>query len=258
MIYFLSFQLVSLEELSVLQAAAVFLHLKLYLQLLSLPSFALLCKIGTPSLSTDGYSVDVHNIEKLHEATATVARFLLTFFAQEQEHLPGEVTLRPLTNSNFVLDFFRYRSAPYYATMVNYMEHLKRQQQHEFVVPDYKMQYQKVMQYYQETKYLHKYNKFTLSGAMSSTPNTKSLQPVRSATGAARKLAGSDYYKYRAANLMFGFNSNIMHHLDSFCEFNALRKNQLLRFYEQLLPAVGGCAQALQNKGVTKYRDYCE
>lgn len=41
------------------------------------------------------------------------------------------------------------------------------------------------------------------------------------------KLGRSHYYKFRAANLMFGFNSNITGKLLSFCEFNALRKNQL-------------------------------
>jgi hypothetical protein len=40
--------------------------------------------------------------------------------------------------------------------------------------------------------------------------------------------------------------------LESFSEFNALRKNQLLVFYEQLRPLLAGCAAAAP----TKYRDY--
>ena len=45
-----------------------------------------------------------------------------------------------------------------------------------------------------------------LEGAVSSTPNTKSLQPVCAIEDAVFKLARCHYYKYRAANLMFGFN----------------------------------------------------
>lgn len=43
-------------------------------------------------------------------------------------------------------------------------------------------------------------------------------------------------HRYRAANLMFGFNSWITHKLTSFAEFNALRKNQLLAFYDEMRP----------------------
>ena len=40
----------------------------------------------------------------------------------------------------------------------------------------YEEQYQKVMDYFRQTKVLHKYGKFTMSGLMPSTLNTKSLQ----------------------------------------------------------------------------------
>ena len=39
---------------------------------------------------------------------------------------------------------------------------------------------------------------------------------------------------------MFGFNTGITGRLGAFCEFNALRKNQLLRFYEELAPLFRG------------------
>jgi hypothetical protein len=71
------------------------------------------------------------------------------------------------------------------------------------------VQYQKVMDYLRHTKCLHKYGKFSLSGAMSSTLNSKSLQPVYGTDDAVYKLGQSNYYKYRAGNLMFGFNTNI-------------------------------------------------
>ena len=46
-------------------------------------------------------------------------------------------------------------------------------------------------------------------GPVSSTPNTKSLQPVLGAEDGVYKLARLGYYKYRAANLMFGFNTHV-------------------------------------------------
>ena len=79
------------------------------------------------------------------------------------------------------------------------------------------------------------------------------MQPVFGTDDAVYKLAQSNYYKYRACNLMFGFNSGIMSGLKCFCEFNALRKNQLLAFYEQLNSIITNCeAVATTNK----YRDY--
>ena len=102
-----------------------------------------------------------------------------------------------------------------------------------------------MLDYFTQTRLLHKYQKFSLDGAMASTPNTKQLQAVSSTDDAASKLAMQDYYKYRAANLMFGFNAGIISTLASFCEFNALRKNQLLGFYAQLEDALSGTAEAL-------------
>eukprot|EP00592_Proboscia_alata_P000619 CAMPEP_0194373442 /NCGR_PEP_ID=MMETSP0174-20130528/21903_1 /TAXON_ID=216777 /ORGANISM="Proboscia alata, Strain PI-D3" /LENGTH=88 /DNA_ID=CAMNT_0039152533 /DNA_START=396 /DNA_END=659 /DNA_ORIENTATION=- len=88
--------------------------------------------------------------------------------------------------------------------MTKYLQHLNCDD-----VPDYDRQYYDVMHYFRDTKCLHRYGKFTSSGAMSSTPNTKSLQLVSGTNDAVFKLARSGYYKYRSAHLMFGFNSGI-------------------------------------------------
>eukprot|EP00976_Prorocentrum_cordatum_P041466 841582-Prorocentrum_minimum.AAC.1 len=71
------------------------------------------------------------------------------------------------------------------------------------------------MRYFQSSKTLHKYGRFQLSGDMPSTPNTKSLQPVCGTDDARYKLGLSHYYKYRAANLMFGFNTGTGAELNS-------------------------------------------
>ena len=209
-------------------------------------SFALLCKVGETKLASDGASVDLLNTEALAETTVQISRFLLEFFVS------GRV-MRPLSNCNFVVDFFRYEESPYYTLFTSYLKYRKME------VPSYDRQYRIVLQYYNQTRCLHKYGKFTLEGAMSSTLNTKSLQHVTGTEDAARKLARSNYYKYRAANLMFGFNAGIFRDLESYCEFNSLRKNQLLQFYESIKWAVGGCAEALsRSKAAKLYRDYCE
>ena len=80
-------------------------------------------------------------------------------------------------------------------------------------------------------------------------PNSKSLQAVVSTEDAIYKLARSNYYKFRASNLMFGFNTNIMLRMRSFNEFNALRKNQLLAFHAEIEPLFKDClAGATTNK----------
>lgn len=217
---------------------------------LLLNSFAVLCKVGQLTIARDGRSVDVGNVERLEEVAVRICRFLLDFFVEETDR--GTILMRPLTNSNFVADFYRFKAAPYHALLTQYLT-----RNSEGAIPDYEVQYRSVLQYYQETKCLHKYGKFTLGGAMSSSPNTKSLQIVMGANGADRQLARADYYKYRAATFMFGFNSNIMAEIDNFCEFNSLRKNQLLRFYGELHAAINGCTQAIMEaKGATPYRDY--
>lgn len=91
------------------------------------------------------------------------------------------------------------------------------------------------------------------TGPMPSTLNTKSLQLVRSADDGVYKLGRANYYKYRAANMMFGFSTHIMKHLTTFAELNALRKNQLLHFYEELKPVLSNCMHAAPT---TKFRDY--
>jgi hypothetical protein len=58
---------------------------------------------------------------------------------------------------------------------------------------------------------------------------------------------------------MFGFNANVILNVNDFHEFNSLRKNQLLRFYDDIEPIIGDCTDAIRSaKGATKYRDYCK
>lgn len=208
--------------------------------------FAVLCKICEPSLSRDGKRVECGNTQLLKEVTIDMARFLLTFFVDSE----GGV-MRPLTNSNIVVDFYRFRDSPYYTLFTAYLQFQRVEN-----VPDYEDQYERVLFYFTETRLLHKYQKFSLDGAMASTPNTKQLHAVYSTDDAESKLAMHDYYKYRATNLMFGFNAGIISSLSSFCEFNALRKNQLLGFYDELQEAFSGTAEALATTS-NQYRDYC-
>ena len=257
--------------------------------------FAILCKVGTPSLSRGNRSVTIANVDKLAEATVAISKFLLEFFVQDRDGCGSggsssssnnnnsssntttnnsttntttnnssnsssgtgrrERVMRPLTNSNFVADFYRFRNSAYFNVFTQYLQHLR------LSVPDYVQQYIKTMQYLEQTKTLHMYNKFSLTGAMSSTLNTKSLQYVMGTDDASYKLAGSNYYKYRASNFMFGFNAGIIHRLSSFCQFNSLRKNQLLAFYEDLRPLIHGCiVNKHNNEGSSppfnKFRDY--
>lgn len=171
--------------------------------------------------------------------------FLLRFFA------PTPQRLRPLSNCNVVLDFYRFKQSPYYGIAIKYLQHLK------MPVPDYEDQYHTLLRYFRGKKCLQLYNRFALDGAMSSTANTKLLQDVCGTEDATSKLARSHYYKYKAANLMFGFNAHILAGLNCFSEFNSWRKNQLLRYYDRLRRDFHGCGDAIATK-VTKYRDYCK
>lgn len=207
--------------------------------------FAVLCKLGEPALGRDKSSIDIFNVELLEETSIRMSQFLLTFFVTD-------TVMRPLTNSNVVVDFYRYQSASYYFLFTKYLASKRLE------IPSYESQYHILLQYFSTTKKLHTYGKFTLDGAMSSSPNTKSLQFVCGCEGAALQLARSDYYKYRAANLMFGFNSNMLASLENFAQFNSLRKNQLLRYTSVLKESLGGCATALNSVPTSNlYRDYC-
>jgi len=205
--------------------------------------FGVLCKAGGISLARDGRSVQLSTEDKLARCTVSISRFLLEFFVQQDG-----MVMRPLTNCNLVIDFYRYTGAPYYDLVARYLQHCQ------INVPDYELQFQKTLEYFTRAKTLHRYGKFTLCGAMSSTLNSKSLQPVFGTDDAPYKLAQSNYYKYRACNLMFGFNTGIMSSIKSFCEFNALRKNQLLAFYQELMDA--GVGVGLAAASTNKFRDY--
>jgi hypothetical protein len=237
--------------------------------------FGVMCKICKPTLNNHDTVVDLHNVQLLQDTTISMCKFLLEFFVQpiatgkDGGGVGGEevkaTVLRPLTNSNLPLDFYRFQSSPYYSLIMKYLK--KKLSSDQSLIPIYELQYNIVMDYYWETKILHTYGRFVLEGAMTSSPNTKSLQPVTGVDDAVRKLAGADYYKYRAANFMFGFNAGILQGMESFAEFNAWRKNQLLRYYPQLKQLIGECAQILLvegNKKIAnkssyhnKYRDYC-
>ena len=51
---------------------------------------------------------------------------------------------------------------------------------------------------------------------------------------------------------MFGFNANIILNINDFYEFNSLRKNQLLRFYNEIEPIIGDCKDAIQFSSVSR------
>ena len=223
--------------------------------------FAVLCKVGCTELHGDLQSVDVRYPDKLRDATIAMSRLLLEFFV---EHRSGggagaaaasaakgpssTLLLRPLSNCNLVCDFHRYRHASYFGVFTGYLEELG------LPVPDYELQHSRTLQYYREAKMLHTYARCQLMGEVTSSLNTKSLQSVCQIEEGVFKLARSNYYKYRAANLMFGFNSNITGDIGCFAEFNSLRKNQLLAFYEELEPHVRQCVGA--KRAINKYRDY--
>ena len=209
--------------------------------------FAVLCKVGKPYISPDKNAIELADAALLEEASVRIAQFLLTFFLE-----PESRVCRPLTNNNFILDFYRYEQSPYFRAFVKYLEGKG------IPVPKYSAQFEGVMGYFAMVKSLHGYDRFTLEGATASTPNSKSLQFVQSTDGAAWKLCHGDYYKYRATNLMFGCNAGAMSDMVSFCNFNAWRKNQLLPFHSTLHDKVEELAREVTDRRLTKYRDYCE
>ena len=208
--------------------------------------FAVLCKVGKPFIKNRNV-IDLLDADLLEEATVRISLFLLTFFLEPESRI-----CRPLTNSNFILDFHRYEQSQYYRAFVRYLEGKG------IPVPKYEAQYEGVMGYFAMVKALHGYDRFTLEGATASTPNSKSLQFIQSTDGAKWKLCHGDYYKYRAANLMFGCNAGAMVGMGSFSEFNAWRKNQLLPFHAALQDKVEDLAEEVTSRRLTKYRDYCE
>lgn len=167
--------------------------------------FAVLCKVGNPFVSVGGdeiglsygRSISFRNKENLGPVTTRICLFLLEFFAEDRPNSGGTLLMRPMTNNNFVLDFFRYRSSPYYHKMVDYLQRCSTT--NSYGDGYYEQQYHHVLQYYRETKCLHRYDKFSLGGATKSTPNTKTLSFVEGTDGAVGKLARSDYYKFRVS-----------------------------------------------------------
>jgi hypothetical protein len=146
--------------------------------------FGVLCKVGRPELAGD--CVQLTCADDLEAATQSMSLFMLNFFVEEETK-----RMRPLTNSNFIIDFFGFRNAPYFSLFTKYLVHLGVD------VPDYERQYQQTLAFYNSKRTLHSYCKFTLSGPMSTSPNSKSLMPVSGTDDAVWKLARANYYKYR-------------------------------------------------------------
>ena len=92
---------------------------------------------------------------------------------------------------------------------------------------------------------------------MSAVLNTKSLQPLYTCEDGRSRVGQAHYFKFRPANLMFGFNSRMLIQLQSFAEFNSLRKNQLLTFYNKIKPILTNFGDDRDGKrSINKYRDY--
>ena len=85
--------------------------------------------------------------------TLKVARFLLEFFVERG----APAVMRPLTNSNVILDFHRHHDAPYYAAVTSYLR------ARGVGVPAYEAQYSQLLSYFRHTKVLHRYTQCTLS-----------------------------------------------------------------------------------------------
>lgn len=221
--------------------------------------FALLCKIGQFTVSANEQSLQFDNarVQALEQVMMELCRYCLTFF------VTSDKVLRPLSNANVVIDFYRYKSAVYYKLFWRYLQDKVKLRNNKVILPDYEAQYHHLLQYYTSTGKLHTYDKCVAEGAMASAANTKTLQLIHSVDAVTvDRLARSDYYKYRACNFMLGCNANLTMSLTSFADLQALRKNQLLRYYHE--PAVHASfangVQALNSDSQTrnKYRDYCK
>ena len=66
--------------------------------------FGLLCKAGGIAIAASGSDIDVSNSDLLQESTVCVSNLLLEFFAHDVSGV-----MRPLTNSNVLLDFYRHK-----------------------------------------------------------------------------------------------------------------------------------------------------
>ena len=204
--------------------------------------FALLCRAGGP-LTIQGSTLHVPDPARLERCSVAVARFLLEFWRGP------DGCLRPLTNANVLLDFSRYKAAPYFDLCVKYLAKYS-------TTVNYARQITEVHSYLCRTRILHRYADFSLVGAVSSAPNTKSLQRIGHANDdAVSQLARAHFYKYRATSLAFGFHAQIVLRLRDFAGFHSLRKNCLLDHYADLQPILSNILEApLLQRGL--HRDY--
>ena len=143
--------------------------------------------------------------------SVAVARFLLEFWRGP------DGCLRPLTNANVLLDFSRYKAAPYFDLCVKYLAKYS-------TTVNYARQISEVHSYLCRTRILHRYADFSLVGAVSSAPNTKQLQRIGHANDdAVSPLARAHFYKYRATSLAFGFHAQS--YANETSGLHSLRKN---------------------------------
>lgn len=81
-----------------------------------------------------------------------ICHFLLEWFVLDAPSM----VIRPLTNSNVVLDFYRFEEAPYFDLAARYLQSVGER------IPDYQQQYAQLLEYFSSTKKLHNYGKFQL------------------------------------------------------------------------------------------------
>lgn len=86
--------------------------------------FGLLCKVCSPALARDGSTIELQDVGKLDEVAVAISHFLLHFFSQDEANSETDEgpVLRPLTNSNFVVDFYRFREVMIAALMTQQLD----------------------------------------------------------------------------------------------------------------------------------------
>lgn len=163
-----------------------------------------------------------------------MARFLCEFF------VGGNGVLRPYSNSNVLLDFYRYRDSTYYTRITKYLKL-------NAIKYDYEAQYTQLHANFTKRPVIQHFTGFIIEDKMPSTKNTKELTLVSDVDGATYKLCTHNYYKYRPINMMFAFHANIIRKCTGFYEFNSLRKNFLLSVGDKI---------KVPPHSLSKYREY--
>eukprot|EP00658_Telonema_sp_P-2_P011369 TRINITY_DN14321_c0_g2_i1.p2 TRINITY_DN14321_c0_g2~~TRINITY_DN14321_c0_g2_i1.p2 ORF type:complete len:118 (+),score=35.05 TRINITY_DN14321_c0_g2_i1:474-827(+) len=81
--------------------------------------FAVLCKVCCPALGEDKSLVELQHLDRLGQVTVDMSKFLLNFYVQQDE---AGLVLRPLTNANFILDFYRYGGSVFFLSLIHISE----------------------------------------------------------------------------------------------------------------------------------------